>query len=550
MSYFSIVKLRNALGSIINPATEEKQDTGNWYLATLESTVWTNVHTLTPEIETVSKWHLSENNSTSTPLWINWVYTWTWEDTLDYSEIIVSVYANQPSVTDWLVIQWSSNWMDVHWDDVFTISASSWKTFSFPCQNKYVRVKYTNDWVAQTTFDLQTLLKRFASKGSSHRLKDNLVQEDDAIVTKSLIAWFSTAWGGTLQNVKVSPSWAVQVWGTLDWITWMATSANQTNWTQKTGIIDLEAGHDVYVDQFHNLQVAEATRLVGTTFNGTTKDTNFWTETVLNSASANQANWLITLTSGTNSDGSIIYQTVRKARFVPVMVNMFRAVGKMDSAIANNTRIWGMYDGIDWAWFELTGTTMNVVTKAGASSAVKVPTASWNIDSSFTMDTNFHSYEIRCWYDSYHFIIDWNLVHEISISGSGTLPSNTLTLPVYLQNINSGNTTTKDMSFVLASIYRLGKLQTAPTYKNITGVSTSQILKYGAGMIHSIIVWTPVNNATISIYDNTSGTGNLITTLTLPSQSVPIELNFHVWFSTGLNIVPSSASLNITVIYE
>jgi len=68
----------------------------------------------------------------------------------------------------------------------------------------------------------------------------------------------------------------------------------------------------------------------------------------------------------------------------------------MDSAIANNTRIWGMYDGTDGAWFELTGTTMNVVTKAGASSAIKVPTASWNVNTSFVMDTNFHSYEIRC----------------------------------------------------------------------------------------------------------------------------------------------------------
>ena len=62
-------------------------------------------------------------------------------------------------------------------------------------------------------------------------------------------------------------------------------------------------------------------------------------------------------------------------------------------------------------------------------------------------------------------------------------------------------------------------------------------------MLHNIIVWTPVHNATIAIYDNVSGTSNPITILTLPAQATPTEIDFHVGFSTGLNIVPSSASL-------
>ena len=430
-------------------------------------------------------------------------------------------------------------------------------SISNPTNVSWIQTTLSNINTKQSDWLQKTQISNWTIEAWVRQISTQVVSTDKWVITNAVIHWVTTAWGGSYVDVKVAPSGAIQVWWTLDGVTGMATAtnqatmiANQTNWTQKTWIVDLEVWHDVYVDQFHNLQVAEATRLVGTTFIGTTKDTNFWTETVLNSASVAQANWLITLTSGTNSNGSIIYQSVRKARFIPVMVNIFRAVGKMDSAIANNTRIWGMFDGTDGAWFELTGTTMNIVTKAWASSAIKVPTASWNVDTSFTMDTNFHWYEIRCWYESYHFYIDWNLVHEISISGSATLPSNTLTLPVYLQNINSGNTTTKDMSFVLASIYRLGKLETAPTFRNITGVNSSQILKYGAWMLHNIIVWTPVNNATISIYDNISGTGNPITKLTLPSGATPIELDFHVGFSTGLNIVPSSTSLNITVSYE
>jgi hypothetical protein len=150
-------------------------------------------------------------NSTATPLDINGTFTGQWEDVLPYSEIIVSIFTDKPSVTDGLKIEWSKDGVNVHGDDVFTISANSGKTFSFPRQNRYMRVRYTNDGVAQTTFNIETILNTVATKGSSHRLKDNLVQEDDAIVTKSLIVGFSTAGGQSLENVKVNPSGALTV---------------------------------------------------------------------------------------------------------------------------------------------------------------------------------------------------------------------------------------------------------------------------------------------------------------------------------------------------
>lgn len=157
---------------------------------------------------------VSTENSTTTLLDIDEVFTGQWVETLGYSEIIVTISAvGANSATDGLRVEWSMDGVDVHDADVFTITASSSKTFSFPCQAQYMRVKYTNDGVAQTDFHLQTLLKRYASKGSSHRLKDALVQEDDAIVTKSLITGFSTAGGGQLVNVKVNPSGAIQVSG-------------------------------------------------------------------------------------------------------------------------------------------------------------------------------------------------------------------------------------------------------------------------------------------------------------------------------------------------
>lgn len=202
----------------------------------------TNIHTGIKEINVVSKGHVCVDNTTTTPLGVNEIFTGNWQDTLDYSEIIVSVFASVPSITDGLIVEWSSNAVDVHGDDVFTISASSGKTFSFPCQNRYVRVTYKNDGVAQTQFSLETLLKRFASKGSSHRLKDTLVQEDDAIVTKSLVAGKTTGGGGGIVDVKVNPSGALTVESIIKDVAGNqinpATKENQTNGSQLTQIVD------------------------------------------------------------------------------------------------------------------------------------------------------------------------------------------------------------------------------------------------------------------------------------------------------------------------
>lgn len=152
---------------------------------------------------------ISTLNSTSTPLGINGIFTGQWEDVTDYIEISVAIFASVPSLTDGLKIEWSADGINVHGDDVFTISANSGKAFNFPRQNRYVRVRYFNDGVAQASFNIETILSVVASKGSSHRLLDTLVEQDDAIVTKSLIAGHSTAGGGSIQDVKVTPSGAL-----------------------------------------------------------------------------------------------------------------------------------------------------------------------------------------------------------------------------------------------------------------------------------------------------------------------------------------------------
>ena len=153
----------------------------------IDDIVNNNTHTGTKELRVFSSGHICSENSTNTPLDSNEVFTGDWQDTLDYSEVIVSVNSDKNSATNGLVINWSSNGVIVDETDEFTISANRGKTFSFPCNRKYVKITYTNGSIAQTIFDIQTSLKRFASKGSSHRISDSIVGEDDAALVKSVV---------------------------------------------------------------------------------------------------------------------------------------------------------------------------------------------------------------------------------------------------------------------------------------------------------------------------------------------------------------------------
>lgn len=84
-------------------------------------------------------------------------------------------------------------------------------------------------------------------------------------------------------------------------------------------------------------------------------------------------------------------------------------------------------------------------------------------------------------------------------------------------------------------------------YKNITDQSTTTV-KSGSGILHTICVNTPAATETITIYDNTAGSGTKIGTATIYASTNPC-LTYDVAFSTGLTIVTATASSDITVSY-
>jgi len=300
----------------------------------------------------------------------------------------------------------------------------------------------------------------------------------------------------------------------------------------------------VKVDALGNLKTIEPVRLVGTAFSGTTKDTNFWTETVTGSGAVAQAGE-ISLTTGVTANSTAKYVSVRKARKVTGAGNQFRMVGRLTTdPVADNLRRAGAYDANDGFFFQVNGTTFGVGARKGTSDTI-VNSGSFNgnLGASVTLNTTFARYFIEYDHLSVKFFVNDVLLH--TITATTTALTNTLDLPITMENNNSnGSIVNNGFELLFASIVRLGSITTTAQYKYIS-TNTTTVCKYGAGVLQKV---NNVDNAgTITVYDNTAASGSVI--VVIDAAKVLGEMDFNVLFSNGLTIVTASGA-KCTIIYE
>jgi hypothetical protein len=124
----------------------------------------------------------------------------------------------------------------------------------------------------------------------------------------------------------------------------------------------------------------------------------------------------------------------------------------------------------------------------------------------------------------------------------------TLTLPVRMDNISSGSTTSSIMYVRVATIYRLGKLETNTQYGRLTTAATYNF-KYGPGVLHRLVINTSTNGTLLTVYDDTSGTSNILAIVSTPATANPISLEYHIPFQNGLKVV-STGTWDVTFCYE
>lgn len=160
---------------------------------------------------TVTPGHVSTDNSTTETLNAGISFAGEWEDISNFGVIVISVTSNVASATDGLVVQFSSDGTvpGIISDDQFTLAGGAKKTWSFQAAAAYFRVVFTNGGADQLSFNLQTVLKPYYVKPSSHRIQDPIIGDDDAELVKAVITGESP--DGIFRNVKTNAEQAISV---------------------------------------------------------------------------------------------------------------------------------------------------------------------------------------------------------------------------------------------------------------------------------------------------------------------------------------------------
>lgn len=316
-----------------------------------------------------------------------------------------------------------------------------------------------------------------------------------------------------------------------------------------TKIID-HYGNDAECTLFDQLKVAGQVRLAGGVFNDSVLDPNFYTATTAAGGTATVLNSVLTMSVDATSGSTVGVASVAKGRYLGASSNFYRGNVRLGTVgTVGNKRYWGAFNGttsVDSGYyFLMDGGTFKVGHKAIGASAVEVSSGAFNGDvAAFDPGTTCHTYEIYYTTNQVQFTVNGELLHEFfqtttPLTGDLHLRANAI-------NANTGVVGPVDLCMMAHTISRLGEPQSYPRIKHVSGAATS-LCKTGPGSLHRIVIGTP--KGTCTIYDNTAGSGDVMSVIDLGSLAVPTHLEFGCDFTNGLTVVTTSTS-DITIVYE
>lgn len=299
-------------------------------------------------------------------------------------------------------------------------------------------------------------------------------------------------------------------------------------------------------------------RLVGAAFSSTVVDPNFWTVTNTGSGTATEANAEIVLSPGGVANGASVVNSVRRGRYVSGSGMIYRSIIVLSAGAANNKRRWGIAYGAtmptitDGAWFQLDGTTFSIVT-ARATVQTKVDSGSFNgsLGATYDPSTTVKTYEIYWTNSKVYFVIGGRILH--TVTASTTTWSATMSNYIYMDTVNSsGISTLNTLTCRVASIRRLGPLETLPIHKYQSGTTAGVICKYSAGTLRGIVISNVSNNSVVTIYDGTTTGGTVVwASGAMGASTTPFDVDFKgMPFYNGLFFTITGAACNLLVIYE
>lgn len=84
---------------------------------------------------------------------------------------------------------------------------------------------------------------------------------------------------------------------------------------------------------------------------------------------------------------------------------------------------------------------------------------------------------------------------------------------------------------------------------NYISASGTNTVKSAPGTLWQVVVGTPVASSTITIYDNTAGSGTVLALITNTTDVKPYRLEIEARFETGLTVV-TSGNDKVTLVYS
>lgn len=309
----------------------------------------------------------------------------------------------------------------------------------------------------------------------------------------------------------------------------------------------------------------------------------FWTSTAANGGTAVSTVGEGQLKTATAATGSIML-TSPTINYYPGQVAWMNGIVRFgDTGTAGNVRRVGMFtvSGLvpqDGYAFELDGTTLyasvykgGAVTRVASTAWTKVATAP------YTLDTNYHGYEIRYGGNFVHFYIDNVLRHIVSTNSAAPI-TNTLNYPINIQNIKTSGAT--DITLAVRNIGngRFGERGTTGLEPKVDGglltfhlvsaaTTNATVIKATPGQVFGWFIYNSNAAARKITFHNsstspTAGAGTFISIVIPPTSGANVEYTNGIQFTTGIAITTTTGladtdatavalnDLNINIFYK
>lgn len=214
----------------------------------------------------------------------------------------------------------------------------------------------------------------------------------------------------------------------------------------------------------------------------------FWSSSTANGGTATSSGGEGLIQTSANASGSAQI-TSTTVPYFPGAVGWFNSAVRFgDTGSAGNIRRIGIFtvSGTtpqDGFYYELSGTTLNaVVVKAGTPSATA--SASWSkvAEAPFTLDTNYHSFEMRYTANTVWFYIDNILRHKVS--GTNAAITATLNFPITITSVNTSGATNRLIAVRNCGVGRFGNPDQTV---NENGLSAVWATSVGGGTPHDSV---------------------------------------------------------------